>query len=195
MKHFDRTRRRKRVRAASLAALVVIALGAVGGAAGAVSVSAMTVQKSDLPVGFSQKFSHGVSAGATGVPGAVGHGLVSGWQRNFTRLQGVDTAALTSTALEYTDQAAAHRSIQSVWRSVLDHTGAKRLTIGRNLGYESRAFVYETGTGITTYAVAWRYKNIDAVVLLVGLRSIGVTEDLATRLALRQQQHIHAERG
>jgi hypothetical protein len=195
MEPLDRTHWSKGVSATSLAAFVVIALAIVGGAAAEVSVSAMTVQKTDLPPGFSQKFSHRVSAAATGVPGSVRHGYVSGWQRNFTRLQGVDTAALTSTALEYTDQAAAHQSMQSIWRTVLKHSGAKRLTVGRPLGYESRAFVYETGTGITTYAVAWRYKNIDAVVLLVGLRSIGVTADLATRLAVRQQQHIRAERG
>lgn len=155
----------------------------------------MTVQKSDLPAGFSQKFSHGVSASSAGVPGALRGGFVSGWQRAFIRVQGTDSEALTSSALEYTSRAAAHRSLQSIWRSALNHTGAKRIGIGRQIGYESRAFVYQTGTGVTTHAIAWRYKNIDAAVLLVGLRSIGVTADLATRLALRQQHHIRAERG
>jgi hypothetical protein len=181
--------------AVALAAAAATAAAGVGIAAAGVSVSAMTAQKSDLPSGFRQTFSHGISVASTGARGATRHGFVSGWQRSFTRVQDINSAVLTSSALEYANQAAAHRSVQSIWRNVLDRTSAKRIIIGRDLGFEARAFVYRTGTGITTYAIAWRYKNIDAVVLLVGLRSVGVTADLATRIALRQQRHISLERG
>lgn len=185
---------RKVVRMVSTALAASVAVVGAGVAVAAVSLSAMTVQKSDVPTGYSQKLSHRLSVPAT-VAGARKAGYVTGWQRGFTRLQGVDTAAVTSTALEYTSKAAAHGSVQSIWRNVLGHSGAKRLTVGRPLGDEARAFVYQSTGAITTYALVWRYKNIDGIVLLVGLRSIGVTAEAATRLAVRQQEHVRAERG
>ena len=190
----DRRRGRQRRGLVSTAVLALVGVVGAGVAVAAVSLPAMTVQKSDTPTGYSQKFSHRLSVPAA-VGGARKAGYVSGWQRGFARLQGVDTAALTSTALEYTSRAAAHNSVTSIWRNILGHSGAKRLTVGRPLGDEARAFVYQTTGAITTYAVSWRYKNINGIVLLVGLRSIGVTAEAATRLAVRQQEHIRQERG
>jgi hypothetical protein len=43
--------------------------------------------------------------------------------------------------------------------------------------------------------VAWRYKNVNGIVLVVGLSSLGVTQQFVKDLALKQQAHIKAAVG
>lgn len=178
--------------------VVVVVAGALAATAGAtVSVGEhMTLVKADLPAGFSQTFSHRLPQDELiKMQGTVTAGYGGGWQRAFARLQGVDTSVITSTAVTYDTSDHAHTAVRATWKRTLAHTGAKRLTVGRPLGHEARAIAYQTATGITAYAVVWRYENVNGSVVVVGLKSLGVTLDLATRLAVRQQRHVRAAAG
>ena len=173
---------------------VAAAALAAGGNASSASLDDMTLRESDLPAGFDQVFSHRLPrAEMIEIQGAVTSGYRGGWQREFTRAQGVDSALVTSSVLKYATADDAHRAVRRSWRHIVDHAGAKRLLVGRPLGHEARAIAYQTTGGITAYAVVWRYKNVNGSVLVVGLKSLGVTLDLATRLAVRQQRHIRLE--
>jgi hypothetical protein len=43
--------------------------------------------------------------------------------------------------------------------------------------------------------VTWRYKNVNAIVLVLGLAALGVTQQFAKDLALKQQTHMKAALG
>jgi hypothetical protein len=178
-----------------LAILTTLVAGALIGTASAqarvVSLRSMTLTTPDLPAGFSQKFSHRLPArDAAALQGAGTNGLVDGWQRLFTRLQGVDTAAVTSSVLRYASAGDADQAVRSSWRHILTYTSAKRVSVDRPLGDAARAITYQTTGGVTALTVIWRSGNIDSSVLVIGLKSIGTTLDLARQLAVKQQQHI-----
>ena len=173
--------------------LVAVIVAAAAAAAASPDLKAMTLHESDLPAGFDQQFSHPLPrTQVIVIQGAVTHGYLGGWQREFTRVQGVNTAAATSSVLRYASADDAHRAVTRGWQHVLTKTGAKRLVVGRPLGSEARAFAYQSGV-LSAYTLIWRYKNVTATVLVVGLKSLGVTLDLATRLAVKQQQRIREQ--
>jgi len=174
--------------------VVTAAAVAAGASASSATLDDMTLRESDLPAGFDQLFSHRLPrAEAIEIQGAITSGYRGGWQREFTRAQGVDSAVVTSSVLKYATTDDAHRAVRRSWQHILDHAGAKRLLVARPLGDEARAIAYQTTGAITAYAVVWRYKNVNGSVLLVGLKSLGVTLDLATRLAVKQQRHMRLE--
>jgi hypothetical protein len=184
--------------ALSIATAVVVGMLATGADAQTVQtpLRAMTLTTHDLPAGFSQKFSHRLpTRDAAALQGAATAGLLDGWQRLFTRLQGVDTAAVTSSVLRYSSDSDADQAVRSSWTHILTYTHAKRLGIDRPLGDAARAIAYQTTGGITALTVIWRTGNIDSSVLVVGLKSLGMTLDLARQLALKQQHHIETEGG
>ena len=178
-----------------VAIVLLLAAAAVNAAAvaSAPKVASMTLQESDLPSAFSQHFSHSIpSVQVRALQGSMVPRYVDAWQREFTRVQGVNTAAVTSSALRYGSPAKAHDAFAQIWKQIAKRSGAKPFRTG--VGSESRAFTYPKGP-LSAYAVVWRYKNVNAIVLSLGLGSIGATQQAAKALALNQQTHIEAAAG
>jgi hypothetical protein len=178
-------------------ALSIVLVVASSSGAGAVlaagsHVKEMTLRESDLSVGFDRDFSHSIPrAQVIALEGSVMPGYVDGWQVEFTRVQGADSAVVTSSALRYSSSTRAHDAVVRAWARVAKRTGAKRLVVDRPLGSEARAYAYPT-SGITFYSVIWRYKNVNGWILLAGLESLGVTAEQAAGLAVKQQRHVRA---
>jgi hypothetical protein len=169
-------------------------IGISSSAAGAATpVASMTLRDSDLPSAFSQQFSHAIPAvQVRALQGSMVPRYFSAWQREFTRVQGVQAAAVTSSVLRYGSAASAHQAFAQTWQQIAKRTGVKAFSVG--VGSESRAFTYPKGP-LSTYAVTWHYKNVNAIVLVVGLTSLGVTQQLTKELALKQQSHMKAAVG
>jgi hypothetical protein len=175
--------------------LLLLATGAVSAAAAASArkVASMTLQESDLPSAFSEKFSHSVpKVQVQALQGSMVPRYIDAWQREFTRVQGVNTAAVTSSVLRYESPAKAHDAFVQTWKQVAKRSGAKPFRTG--VGSESRAFTYPKGP-LSAYAVVWRYKNVNAIVLSVGLTSLGATQQSTKELALKQQTHMKTSIG
>jgi hypothetical protein len=180
---------------ARLAIVLLLTAGVVSAAAvaSAPKVASMTLHESDLPSAFSQHFSHSIpSVQVRALQGSMVPRYVDAWQREFTRVQGVNTAAVTSSALRYGSPAKAHDAFAQIWKQIAKRSRAKPFRTG--VGSESRAFTYPKGP-LGAYAVVWRYKNVNAIVLSVGLASLGATQQSTKQLALKQQTHMKTSIG
>ena len=171
----------------SLAAAVVAGVTPV---AAAPNLASMTLQESDLPAQFSQHVSHSIpSLQVRALQGTLVPRYLAAWQREFTRLQGLNTAAVTSSVLRYGSPVKAHDAFAQIWKQVGKQTGAKPFKAG--VGSESRAFTYPKGP-VAAYAVVWRHKNLVALVLSLGVTALGTTQQSTKALALKQQTHMKA---
>ena len=178
------------IRPPALALALLTAVGIAATAALAASTSSMTLHASDLPKGFSQDFSHAIPrVQVRALQGRTLPGYIEGWQTELTRIHGVRSAAVTSSALRYGTRAQAHTAFMQIWKQIAKRSGARPFRVG--VGHESRAFSYPSKL-VTAYAIVWRYKSVDALVLAVGLSSEGVTEQMTRQLALKQQARMAA---
>jgi hypothetical protein len=177
---------------AVLSCSVAAALCSTAAVASAPAAS-LTLRDSDLPSTFSEDFSHAIPAvQVRALQGSMVPRYLAAWQREFTRVQGLQTSAATSSVLRYASPAKARQAFAQTWQQIARRTGAKPFSVG--VGSESRAFTYPKGP-VTAYAVTWRYKNVDAVVLVVGVPSLGATQSFTKDLALKQQSHLKTAIG
>jgi hypothetical protein len=186
--------RSQKLKSLMAVAVCLLAVAAWVGSAGAsMPVGSMTLRESDLPSAFSQDFSHAVPAIQVRVlQGSMLPRYLDAWQRAFTRVQGLKTTAVTSSVLRYGSPASAHQAFAQTWQQIAKRTGAKPFSVG--VGSESRAFTYPKGP-LAAYAVTWRYKNVNAIVLMVGLTSSPATQQFTKKLALKQQARMKAAAG
>jgi hypothetical protein len=176
----------KRLKLLALTAVLLATAGVAG--ASTAKVASMTLQDADLPSAFSQHFSHRMpKVQVRALQGSSLPGYLDGWQREFDRVQGLNTAVVTSSVLRYGSIAQAHAAFVQTWKQIANHTGAKPLSV--SVGQESRAFSYPT-EALTAYAVAWRYRGANGVVLVVGLKAVGATSQSAIGMALKQQARM-----
>lgn len=177
--------------AVALLAFVVIAGTA---AASSPSLRLMILGLNNLPAGYAQDYSHSISkADVMKEQGFVMPGYVTGWEAQYTRSEGFNTAIIDSSVNRYGTSAQARASIFDSSKRAAKQKGMKRISLGASFGQDARAYTFDTkqgGVAVKVYIVAWRYGSLKASVLLAGLASLGATAEQVKQLALKQHARM-----
>jgi hypothetical protein len=155
--------------------------------------SRLVLRFADLPSGFTQKYSHRMSAAQVRKEqGSVRPGYLTGWENQFDRSALTGAIQIVSSSAVYKTTAQAHASMLWTFRKLATSPKFRRMSVGRPLGDESRAALYtihQSGFSVTVFAVGWRSGRIKAAALVGGISNT-LSPELAIRLAQKQQARI-----
>jgi hypothetical protein len=158
---------------------VLLAPAAGGAPSPSVKASALVVEPGDLPVGFVRLSAQPVSNAAAWAQAGVKKnyeslGRITGYKVVFRKSGAGGIQNLESVANIYRARTGASKSLRATAKALERRRTASltRMSIGPALGHEARAYrmkIKKGAASIGAALVAWRYRNIYAVVVGAGL--------------------------